>query len=841
MAVAAPGQLNLDEVPLWPWGPRGIDCFQKLEQIGQGTHGRVVVLLKEAVIGGADILLEAVVLHPMVDVEVGVDLVVPTIVAVEQCADIGAHLSGKSAHAQLLTSGFVPTTYVLNCLIHMYIKCSDLDHAHKVFDRMPLRDIVSWNTMIAVAKSGLDLDAVTGSALLDMYAKCGYFYDSVQFFHEMPNKNQVSWSAIISGCVQNEKYIYGLDLFVQMQRSGYGTNQSAYASMFRSCAILGSLTLGQEFHAHAIKNNFGHDIVVGTAIVDMYAKCGSLDCALRAFWDFHKPAIQTWNAMLIGFARNGCGLEAIELFRRIIRLNAGFNEITLSGVIGACANIKASLPGSQIHSIIIKSGFNSYASVANAILDFYGKCKLLLEASCVFEEMGTRDVVSWNAIITSLEQNGRLEDTLVCFNKMLRLGLEFGMMPDDFTYGSVIKACAGLKSLDLGVRVHGKVIKSGLGFDTFVGCALVDMYCKCGMINEALKLHARIGMQQLVSWNAIISGFSAQKQSEEAQNLFLKMLDTGLKPDNFTYATVLDSCADLATVGLGRQIHAQILKQNMIRDFYVASTLVDMYAKCGDLKDSLLMFDRMPDRDLVTWNAIICGYALHGHGSEAISMFERMQQANIEPNHATFVSILRACGHVGLYDAGIHYFDLMRSRYGLEPQLEHYSCMVDIVGRSKGPFEALEIVNNMPFEPDAIIWRILLSVLKIREGHATELEIAELAAQKILLMDPKDSSAYLLLRNIYGEKGEWGEVSRVRKLMRENGPKKEPGCSWIEVASEMHAFVAGDVNHPRIKELHEILGMLIGEMGKLGHVLESGLDLELFCKQEIEQEQTCAF
>ncbi|KAJ4786462.1 Pentatricopeptide repeat-containing protein [Rhynchospora pubera] len=820
----------------------------------------------------------------------------------QQYAETGAHLSGRSAHARMLTSGFVPTTHVLNCLMHMYVKCSDLDHAHKVFDRMPCRDLVSWNTVIAgnanngsmqmarklfdkmpqrdaiswnsiisgysqkqnlsesidlflemihsesspdrttfaiilklcsslknfnlgiqvhvlVTKSGFDLDVVTGSSLLDMYAKCGYLYDAVQLFREMPNKNHVSWSALIAGCIQNENYIYGLNLFILMQRSGYGTNQSAYASVFHSCAELSSLTLGQEIHAHAIKNNFEYDIVVGTAIVDMYANCGSFDCALRVLWSFHKPAIPTWNAMLVGFARNAYGLEAVQLFRLMVRSNGGFNDITLSGVLSACAEIKASLPGSQIHSIIVKCGFNSNVCVANALLDFYGKCKRLLEASCVFQEMGTRDLVSWNAIIASLEQNGQPVGTLVCFNNMIRLGLELGLVPNNFTYGSVIKACIGLKSLNYGVTVHGKVIKSGLGFDTFLGCSLVDMYCKCGMIGEALKLHERIGTRQLVSWNAILAGFSAQKQSKEAQTLFLKMLESGLKPDNFTYATVLSSCADLGTAGLGRQIHAQILKKSMVGDVYVASTLMDMYAKCGNLKDTLSIFDRMPERDLVTWNAIVCGYASHGHGWEAISMFERMQGDNVEPNHATFVSILRACGHIGLYDAGMRYFDLMRNRYSLEPQLEHYTCMVDIVGRSKGPFEALKIINNIPFEPDAIIWRTLLSVSKICKGHAAELPIAELAAQQVLQKEPEDSSAYLLLLHIYGELGEWGKVSRVRKLIRENGLKKEPGCSWIEVTGEMHTFVAGDVNHPRIEELHEVLCMLVGEMGEFEHVL----------------------
>nr|CAD1822984.1 unnamed protein product [Ananas comosus var. bracteatus] len=808
------------------------------------------------------------------------------------CAEARAHRLGRAAHARMLTSRFAPTTFVSNCLLHMYARCADLDHARKVFDRiphrdpvsynamiaayvhdrsmprarllfdeMPQRDVISWNSVISgycengdfvesiglfsrmghcridpdrttfaialkvcagmedldvgaqlhglVAKLGFDVDVVVGSALVDAYAKCRCLRYSLQLFDEMPDRNWVSWSAVIAGCVRNERYIDGLELFVEMQRLGFGVSQSAYASVFRSCAGLCSLSLGSQFHTHALKNNFSSDTVVGTAIVDMYAKCNSINDAMSAFLLLPNPTLQSWNAIIVGSARNDRGFESMELFRLMNRSGVGFDEISISGVFSACAEVKGYLQGLQIHCLAIKTSFESDVCVKNAILDMYGKCKALREAFVAFDEMGRRDAVSWNAFITALEQNEQYDDTLLHFKEML----QYNMEPDEFTYGSVVKACAGLGSLDYGMMVHDKIIKSGLWFDSFVGSALVDMYCKCGMMEEAQKLHLRIGNRSLVSWNALISGFSFHKESEEAQKCFSEMLDLGLKPDNFTYATILDTCANLATAGLGKQIHAQIIKQEMQRDVYISSTLVDMYAKCGNMHDSLLMFEKMHERDYVTWNAMICGFAMHGHGEEAIGMFERMELANVRPNHATFIAVLRACGHVGLVDEGMRYFRLMTHRYKLEPQLEHFACMVDIAGRSKGPYNALNLINEMPFEADAVIWRTLLTVCKIHQN----VEVAELAANKLLLIEPDDSAAYILLSNIYAESGKWAEVSKMRRILRQAKLKKEPGCSWIEVKSEMHAFLVGDKAHPKCSEIYEMLDELIGEMTWAGY------------------------
>ncbi|KAL4568599.1 hypothetical protein LXL04_024214 [Taraxacum kok-saghyz] len=807
----------------------------------------------------------------------------------QQCSLQKTLHHGKEAHAHMIVSGFKPTIFVTNCLIQMYIKCTNMEYAHKVFDRMPQRDtiswnamvfgyagigllsiaqemfdsmperdIVSWNTLISgylhngscwkslevftrIRRENVELDATTfavvlkaclglddhtlgiqihgllirlgfvhdvvaGSATVDMYAKCKKLNESITFFNEMPVKNWVSWSALIAGCVQNDEFLSGLKLFKNMQKEGLGVSQSTYASLFRSCAGLSSLQFGSQLHAHSLKMNFGSDSIVGTATLDMYAKCGQLSDSKKLFHTLSTHNLQSYNAIITGCVRGNQGFEALELFHNLRKMDLGFDDITLSGAFSACAVTKICEFGLQLHGLTIKSKFliSSNVCVQNAMLDMYGKCGALANARQVFDEMPTRDAVSWNTIIAAYEQNGNVHETLQLLVQMLTSRFE----PDEFTFGSVLKGCSSLKTLIHGMEVHARIVKSGIGFESFVGSALVDMYSKCGKIENAKKLHEKMDHKTMVSWNAIISGFSIQQQSEESQKLFSKMLESGTKPDNFTFATILDTCANLATVSLGTQIHAQIIKQEMQSDVFISSTLVDMYSKCGNMQDSRKIFDKTLNKDFVTWNAMICGYSQHGHGHEALLVFESMKVNKIKPNHATFVSVLRACAHTHQIHTGLSYFNSMSTNYGLEPQLEHYSCMVDILGRSGKVNEALKVINDMPMEADDVIWRTLLGICKLQRN----VEVAEVAARWLVKWDPQDSSAYVLLVNIYADVGMWEEVSKVRRKMRVVGLKKEPGCSWIEVKSELHMFVIGDKAHPRCNEIYEMLDELISEM-----------------------------
>ncbi|BAT83183.1 hypothetical protein VIGAN_04029700 [Vigna angularis var. angularis] len=458
----------------------------------------------------------------------------------------------------------------------------------------------------------------------------------------------------------------------------------------------------------------------------------------------------------------------------------------------------------------------------------YGKCGALMEACLIFDEMERRDVVSWNAIIVAHEQNKEIGKTLSLFVSMQRSAME----PDDFTYGSVVKACAGQQALNNGMEIHGRIIKSGMGLDCFVGSALVDMYSKCGMLTEAEKIHDRLEEQTIVFWNSIISGFSSQKQSENAQIYFSQMLEKGVIPDNFTYATVLDICANMATVELGKQIHAQILKLQLHSDVYIASTLVDMYSKCGNMRDSRLMFEKAPKRDFVTWSAMICAYAYHGLGEEAIKLFEEMQLLNVKPNHTVFISVLRACAHMGYVDRGLHYFQKMLSHYGLDPHMEHYSCMIDLLGRSGQVNEALKLIESLPFEADDVIWRTLLSNCKM-QGN---IEVAEKAANYLLQLDPQDSSAYVLLSNVYANAGMWSEVAKIRSVMKNCKLKKEPGCSWIEIRDEVHTFLVGDKAHPRSQVIYEQIHLLVDKMKWAGYVP----DIDFLLDEEVEEQDPYA-
>ncbi|GAB2272840.1 hypothetical protein Dimus_007659 [Dionaea muscipula] len=813
----------------------------------------------------------------------------------QECTHQKALGPGKQAHARMIVFGFVPTVFVTNCLIQMYMKCSSLNYAHKVFDRMPQRDAVSWNTVISgycergemvIARSLFELmpvknavswntlisgysrqgdheevigmflalermgmlfdhitlavvlksfsclhyysmcllihglavkmgsvnDMVTGCALVDMYGKCSNVEDSFRFFNEMPERNWICWSAIIAGFVQNDKLVDGLQLFREMQRHEIEVSQSTYASVFRSCAGLSARRYGCQLHGHAIKTDFATDVIVGTAALDMYAKCGTLTEAQMVFDLLSVRNLQSYNALMVGYIQNNRGVEALELFQLLRRSDFGFDETSLSVAFSASAAIKGISMGRQLHGLSLKSVFQSNICVENAILDMYGKCGAMEGAQCVFDEILGRDAVSWNAIIAAYEQNGDAEATLGFYASMIHSGVE----PDEFTYGSVLKVPAGDEAYHQGMVIHGRAIKTGIAMQSFVGGSLVDMYCKCGMMDEALMLHDRVKENNLASWNAIISGYSMLKREEEAQNFFSMMLEMGLKPDNFTYATVLDTCANIATIGLGKQIHAQIIKKELQSDVYIISTLVDMYSKCGSMQDSVLLFQKATKRDFVAWNAIICGYAYHGFGEEALEVFKNMKKENVKPNHATFLAVLRACGHMGLVDEGLSYFYSMES-YGLDPLLEHYSCMVDILGRCGYLLKALELIEEMPFEADDTIWRTLLSVCKIYGN----IEVAEKAANAIMQLDPEDSSVYILLNNIYADAGMWDKVSLMRKTMRYNNIKKEPGCSWIEVLSEVHTFLANEKAHPNCEDMYKNLHILYDEIMLPMHVSDT--------------------
>lgn len=348
--------------------------------------------------------------------------------------------------------------------------------------------------------------------------------------------------------------------------------------------------------------------------------------------------------------------------------------------------------------------------------------------------------------------------------------------------------------------------------------SLLSGYAKSAIVESARFMFFKMNEKNVVSWNALISGYTQNGENEEALQLFLQLKRESYLPTHYTFGNILNACANLADIYLGRQVHTHVIKHGFRFEsgpessIFVGNSLVDMYAKCGSMTDGMRVFDTMLERDKVSWNAMIVGLAQNGNAKEALSLFEEMLVAGEKPDHVTMIGVLSACGHAGLVDEGRIYFQLMIEVYGLVPQRDHYTCMVDLLGRSGLLNEAWQFVKSMPIEPDCVLWGSLLGACRVHRN----VEMGKLVAHKILELDPSNSGPYVLLSNIYAAMGRWADVMNTRKLMRQRGVVKQPGCSWVEIKGKVHVFMVKDKNHFQKKAIYRLLKLLLWEMKQDG-------------------------
>lgn len=387
-------------------------------------------------------------------------------------------------------------------------------------------------------------------------------------------------------------------------------------------------------------------------------------------------------------------------------------------------------------------------------------------------------------------------------------------MPNEFTFGSVLKASAGIAAAEEGKQIHAHVFKAGLEREVFAGSALVDMYAKCQNMADARQVFDKMRRRDEVSWGAMICGYAQNGCSEEALRMFYDMKGVGLKMNPFALSSVLRACSSLATPEQGRQVHVQAICSGLESNAFVGTALVDMYAKCGSIEESSLAFDNLTEPNLVSWNAVIVGYALHGHGSKVLELFDQMQESGINPDEITFIGVLYACAHIGLVNLGYHYFNSMTRDHGIRPRIDHYTCMVGLLGRAGHLTEAEVLIKGMPFAPDVVVWRALLAACTVH-GNT---ELGKHVAQHILDLDPQDHASYVTLSNMYAAAGKWDDVAKARKLMRDRGARKEAGRSWIEVRNKVHSFMVGDKQHPQMQEVYAKLDNLTEQMKEAGYM-----------------------
>ncbi|OVA12301.1 Pentatricopeptide repeat [Macleaya cordata] len=783
------------------------------------------------------------------------------------CISEKALHEGSRLHSHMASTGFQPSVFLENQFINLYAKCGEMEAAQEVFNGMHHRNSVSWNAMISgyclnrrfhealllfremtetgpcpdqstylsalrasvgsgnprhgeqihtyVVKTGFFEYLKVGNALINMYAKLGNLEDAETVYEIMVEKDEVSWNSIITANAQNGCSNRALLLLVEMQQKGLRPDEFAFGS------VLGSSDkpVIKELHAQITKGGYERDVFVMTTLLDAYSSCGSLQDAYLVFNKIPDRNTVAWNTIIAAYTENGCIKQGLQLFQQMGEKDIHPDEYTIASLLKAMAVRERIEEGKQLHVIAIKLGLYRNTLVGNTLITMYSKHGEVSYSRQAFENIAEADLVSWNSMIQSYVQNDRSEEALAFFLDMKLSGIE----PDEFTFIEILAVCAMLSCPKTGKAIHGSLIKSGPVLDAFLGSSLVDMYAKFGNVSDSKRVFDEIEHKDLITWNSMIVGFSQNGFCDKAMELLCLMLHQNLEPDNFTFANLLSGFGDIMGVQQGRQIHSLILKSRLIADIVVANALITMYASVGSIKEAEKVFYGLTmAKTVVTWNSVIQGYAQNGFTMKALELFDQMEINQVKPNSMTFVAILTACSHAGLTKEAEMYFNAMNTKYGIAPGFEHHACMIDILGRTGKLEEAENLITRMPYEPNALVWRMLLSGCRI---HG-DLERGKRSMEKVMALEPGDSAAYVLLSNIYAAQGKWKDVIEVRKLMRENRVKKEPGKSWIEVHNMVHEFVASDHSHPQTEDIYSRLRELLIEMKIAGYEPDAGSFLQ---------------
>lgn len=662
------------------------------------------------------------------------------------------------------------------------------------------------------AKLGLLGDVFVCNALIAFYGKCGLVDEAVKVFDYMSEKNLVSWNSMICVFAENGFAQEGLGLFSEMIKceKSFVPDVASLVTILPICAGEGNLEMGMVFHGLAVKLGLNQELMVKNALLDMYSKCGCLSHAKGLFDKDNNKNVVSWNTMIGGFATQGDTRGTFYLLRKMqVEGREKTNKVTILNVLPVCLERSELLCLKELHAYSIRHGFHYDQLVANAFIAAYAKCGSLCSSQLMFNGMETKTVSSWNALIGGYAQNGAPRKALEFYLQMINSGIN----PDRFSLGSLLLACSHMKSLRFGKEIHGYLIRIGLETDPFIVISLLSLYIRCGKSASARVLFEEMENKSLVSWNALIAGYSQNGLPDEALVLFRQMLSDGIQHDEISINSVFGACSQLSALRLGKEAHCYALKAHLAEDIFVGCSIIDMYAKSGCIEQARRVFEKSRNKDVALWNAIIVGYGLHGYGKEALELFEKMLAFGMKPDGFTFVGILIACCHSGLVEEGLKYFNDMQNFHGITPKLEHYACIVDMLGRAGRLDESLRLINEMPDEPDAGIWSSLLSSCKTFNA----LDIGTKVAEKLFELEPNKAENYVLLSNLFAASGKWDDVRRVRQKMKEVGLQKDAGRSWIELGGKVYSFMAGNTSFTGSKQMQNMWRRLEEKIRKIGY------------------------
>ncbi|KAL5221003.1 hypothetical protein ABZP36_025716 [Zizania latifolia] len=491
-------------------------------------------------------------------------------------------------------------------------------------------------------------------------------------------------------------------------------------------------------------------------------------------------------------------LSFLSLLRRFAYMT--LDNYSLNIAISTAARLPSVVVGSQFHALSLKLSLASDTFVLNALINMYSSCNYPAAARLVLDSapQGVSDVVSWNTIIAGYLRGGLPNKALQSFHQMAKEQVRL----DEVTLLNVLVACARTGTMKVGRLCHALVVLNGFAINCYIGSSLVSMYAKCGLVEDAHRVFNGIPERNVVCWTSMISGYTQSGRFKEAVELFRDMQIAGVKADDATIATVASSCGQMGALDLGRYVHAYCDSRGLGKEIAVKNSLIDMYSKCGDIKKAYEIFCGLAKRDLFTWTVMIMGFAINGLCVEALDLFAQMEgEGEVMPNEVIFLGVLTACSHGGLVEQGYHHFHCMSNVYNLAPRIEHYGCMVDLLGRANLLARAEKFIKEMPVAPDVVVWRSLLFACRAYG----QVELAEYAAERIEELEPKKCGGHVLLSNVYATTSRWVDVNKVRTGMDNGRKSKKPGCSFVEVDGCVHEFFAGDETHFETEAIYTTL------------------------------------
>ncbi|MBA0829696.1 hypothetical protein Goarm_014283, partial [Gossypium armourianum] len=591
-----------------------------------------------------------------------------------------------------------------------------------------------------------------------------------------------------------------------------------------------------------------------TKIVSL-SKSGFITTARKLFDEMpHKDSI-TWNAMLSSYSQLGLHTDSLSLFHLMRYTNTKPDHFTFTSTLNACSALGSFRNGTKVHALIIAFGYQCYLPVNNSVIDMYGKCLDPCSARKAFEEMGEsirnevtwcsllfayanscqfniafetfyempkRVLVAWNIMITGFARYGEVE---MCIQLLKEMRESLCCFPDEWTFSSLMNACTESSDYAYGCTVHGFIIKIGwssamevknsiLSFYAKLGCmdvaikefesvgllsqvswnAMIDGYIKMGNTVDAFHVFQRAPMKNVISWTTMIAGYARNGEGEQALNLFVQMVRSCICLDEFTFGAIIHACSSLAVLGFGKMVHGCVIRYGFQAYVYVGNGLVNMYAKCGDIKGSSYAFNEILEKDLVSWNAMLFGFGMHGLSTQALQIYDEMVAHGMKPDKVSFIGLLMTCSHAGLINKGRLFFDIMSSLYGLTYEIDHVACMVDMLGRGGYLVEAKELSSKYSkkdtVEAKSSSYEALLGACSIHGDVRMGVSVRDDLQHSV---DSQKDMGYVLLSNLYCASGQWKEAEIVRKAMVDQGVKKMPGYSWIEVKNKVTVFVAASL------------------------------------------------